>query len=493
MSSRSIRACALAAVLAAASAAAVPAVAQANTSMTFDYTGSSQVFQVPPGVTTIHVQAYGGKGGYGGGPNIPPGGSGASVSANLSVNSGDLFDVWVGSAGSSAGWNVSCGISGPGGDASGEPGTGGAGGAGVRLQSCGGGGGGGASVLTDLGGNVILAAGGGGGGGGGNVYDGGNGGSGGATPDGAGGDGLPGQANGASPGGAGGAGGGAPGPDGTPGAATPDANSGGAGGGGGGFPNGGAGGGAGSGGSGPGGGGAGDSYVVPQASAVSFGQGSGPQGNGEVVISWAPQPAPVTVTLKASQAHIPLGAAETFTATVQSVSGGGTPTGVVSFIDTTTSRSLGNAVLKSGVAVLKTKNLAHGTNDVYASYGAFDTTWLNTNSSPIEVTTFDRHIAISPSPVMFAPAFAGSGPETMQVTVTSVGLDPVTLGGVSTSGAPFSVVSTNCRRATLQPGQTCQIGLAFTPIASGSFAGTLSVHDNAPPDIQTVAVAGTGQ
>jgi hypothetical protein len=64
--------------------------------VTFDYTGAEQAWEVPAAVTSIHVVAIGGHGGAG---NVSPGGGGARVEGDLAVTPGMQLFVEVGGNG----------------------------------------------------------------------------------------------------------------------------------------------------------------------------------------------------------------------------------------------------------------------------------------------------------------------------------------------------------------------------------------------------------
>src|SRR5690242_9780006 len=64
---------------------------------TFNYTGAQQTFTVPAGITSIHVNMYGAKGGDG--QNAGTGGSGGRVQADYPVTPGQTIYVFVGGAG----------------------------------------------------------------------------------------------------------------------------------------------------------------------------------------------------------------------------------------------------------------------------------------------------------------------------------------------------------------------------------------------------------
>ena len=118
---------------------------------TFKYTGAEQAFTVPAGVTSIHVVATGAAGGTNEGAlQGGPGGRGAVVSGNLTVEPGLLY-VEVGGPGgpSLGGFN--------GGATDGGPGGGGGGASDVRTISS-------SEPSTTLQSRLLVAAGGGGGG-----------------------------------------------------------------------------------------------------------------------------------------------------------------------------------------------------------------------------------------------------------------------------------------------------------------------------------------
>lgn len=124
-------------------------VAQAQTTQTFSYTGSSQNFTVPAGVSSINVKIWG----AGGAGSDGSGGSGAFLKGTLAVSPGQTLTFIVGGGGSFSPTAVS---------------TGGYGGGGASGGAYGGSGGGYSAVFSSATlsqANVLALAGGGGGGG----------------------------------------------------------------------------------------------------------------------------------------------------------------------------------------------------------------------------------------------------------------------------------------------------------------------------------------
>jgi hypothetical protein len=204
--------------------------------------------------------------------------------------------------------------------------------------------------------------------------------------------------------------------------------------------------------------------------------------------------ASASVTLKASKTQVAQGTSETFTATVTPPVGDPTPTGTVTFVDQTTAQTVGSASLSStspAIAKVSTKTLPHGTNAVYATYSG-DSVYRSSSSGAVQVFVYNRHVTLSPSPLAFGTKTVGTS-SVATVTVKSTGLDPVTIASSAVSSAPFAITGSTCTGATLSPGQTCTIVVAFAPTAAGSFSQTLTVKDNATPTKQTVKLSGTAQ
>ncbi|MFH1022177.1 MAG: C1 family peptidase [Planctomycetota bacterium] len=136
-------------------------------SVTFSYTGGTQTWTVPSGVTSIQVDGRGAQGGAGQG-NGGSGGKGARVQTTLSVTPGATIYLHVGGKGCN--WNT---------DGSFAGGYNGGGSGAIGGYDSGGGGG--MSDIVIGGSFKVIAAGGGGGGGGDAIDYGGNGGGGGQT------------------------------------------------------------------------------------------------------------------------------------------------------------------------------------------------------------------------------------------------------------------------------------------------------------------------
>ena len=75
------------------------------------------------------------------------------------------------------------------------------------------------------------------------------------------------------------------------------------------------------------------------------------------------------------------------------------------------------------------------------------------------------------------------------VTLTNSGNASLNVSGVTIS-PPFS--ERDACIPTVAPGASCVMSVSFTPHSTGTFAGTLSISDNAPGGVQTVSLSGVG-
>jgi hypothetical protein len=73
--------------------------AGAQTTVTFNYTGSLQTFTVPSCVSSVTIEAYGAQGGNASYNNTPPGGLGAYIKGTFSVSPGQVLNILVGQKG----------------------------------------------------------------------------------------------------------------------------------------------------------------------------------------------------------------------------------------------------------------------------------------------------------------------------------------------------------------------------------------------------------
>jgi hypothetical protein len=107
--------------------------------------------------------------------------------------------------------------------------------------------------------------------------------------------------------------------------------------------------------------------------------------------------------------------------------------------------------------------------------------------------------AAAATPGQLSPSSAlGFGSQTVGTTsiasvvgVTNTGGAAVTVSSVASSNASeFTVASSNC--TSVNPGQSCTIGVTFSPAAVGARAATIIVTSNGVGSPQGISVSGTG-
>ena len=103
-------------------------------------------------------------------------------------------------------------------------------------------------------------------------------------------------------------------------------------------------------------------------------------------------------------------------------------------------------------------------------------------------------LTIKPKTLKFGKVASGSTSTSKNVSITNKKSKkplPVLIFSPSIS-ASYMTVNNNCP-ASLAPGQKCEIGVEFKPTGPGAAPGTLTIHDNATGNPQTVHLAGTGK
>ncbi|HWY59722.1 MAG TPA: SBBP repeat-containing protein [Terriglobales bacterium] len=97
-------------------------------------------------------------------------------------------------------------------------------------------------------------------------------------------------------------------------------------------------------------------------------------------------------------------------------------------------------------------------------------------------------VTVAPASLTFASQALKTSSAVQVVTVTNTGANSITISGASASG-DFGQTNT-C--GTVAAGGTCSVSVTFSPMASGSRSGTLSVSGSFTGSPQTLSLSGTG-
>ena len=136
-----------------------------------------------------------------------------------------------------------------------------------------------------------------------------------------------------------------------------------------------------------------------------------------------------------------------------------------------------------------------------ATFGVTD----NASGSPQSTSLVGKGVAavktleVNPTSIVFTPTPVGTTDfDGGYVNITNTGTVPVTFRSFTLEGAnstDFSISSNYCTYNSLElnPGTACQIYLSFTPSATGTRTGDLSISSDATGSPQTVSLSGVGQ
>ena len=103
--------------------------------------------------------------------------------------------------------------------------------------------------------------------------------------------------------------------------------------------------------------------------------------------------------------------------------------------------------------------------------------------------TAGPNATLSAASLTFATQLVGTTSPAQSITLSNYGTTTLTITSIP---ATASFGETDTCGSSLASGASCQINVTFTPGATGSLAGALSVTDNAPGTPQTVSLSGTG-
>ncbi|MCB9088283.1 MAG: choice-of-anchor D domain-containing protein [Calditrichae bacterium] len=108
------------------------------------------------------------------------------------------------------------------------------------------------------------------------------------------------------------------------------------------------------------------------------------------------------------------------------------------------------------------------------------------------------HIGLSPSALDFGAVAVGWKSDTALITVRSIGTDPLTITGITASGAPFELITDSLSGGgalpiIMPPGSSERFQVVFAPQDSGLFAGSITLSSDDPDDPQMVlSLSGEG-
>jgi hypothetical protein len=100
-------------------------------------------------------------------------------------------------------------------------------------------------------------------------------------------------------------------------------------------------------------------------------------------------------------------------------------------------------------------------------------------------------LSISPTNLIFGNVTTGTTSASQTVTITNTGNVNVTISQITVSGAGYTVTG-GSTPVTLSPAQNLTLGAQFSPTATGTVNGSISIVSNAAGSPATVTLSGTG-
>jgi hypothetical protein len=106
------------------------------------------------------------------------------------------------------------------------------------------------------------------------------------------------------------------------------------------------------------------------------------------------------------------------------------------------------------------------------------------------ISALSSGIAVFPSALTFAAQTISTTAPAQLVSLTNMGVDVLNVTSITASGDFAAVFSCG---ATVASGANCAVSVSFTPTATGTRTGTLSIADDAVGSPHVVTLTGTGQ
>jgi uncharacterized repeat protein (TIGR01451 family) len=131
------------------------------------------------------------------------------------------------------------------------------------------------------------------------------------------------------------------------------------------------------------------------------------------------------------------------------------------------------------------------TGDRTASLVVANSSIDGTQTLPLTGTGINPAVSLSASSLDFGQQVVATTSQPKTITVTNAGTTSLTVRDVTASG-DFAADATACTAQPVPADQACVINVTFSPTATGSRSGTLTITSNAASSPDTVALTGTG-
>src|SRR5439155_1168692 len=114
------------------------------------------------------------------------------------------------------------------------------------------------------------------------------------------------------------------------------------------------------------------------------------------------------------------------------------------------------------------------------------------SGSGVSTSTSGPAVSLSPSSLSFGNQAVGTTSTVQFVTVSNTGNATLTFSGSFGISGNFAFAGLGTCGSSLAAGASCTISVKFTPTATGTRTGTVTLNDNAPNSPQSISLSGSG-
>jgi hypothetical protein len=157
--------------------------------------------------------------------------------------------------------------------------------------------------------------------------------------------------------------------------------------------------------------------------------------------------------------------------------------------DFSETNSCGTPVPVSGTCIITVTFTPSATGTRIAAVSLTDDAPISPQTLPLTGTGVLPALTFSPTSLTFPNQTINTTSSARKVILKNTGLGILAVGSIAVTGQ-FS--QTNTCGATVNPGAYCTLSLTFTPNATGTLTGSISVSDNAPGSPQMLPLSGVG-
>ena len=151
--------------------------------------------------------------------------------------------------------------------------------------------------------------------------------------------------------------------------------------------------------------------------------------------------------------------------------------------------TLGSATLSNGEAIFTTSFSTSGQHQITPIYSG-DNNFNPHTGTAVTQTVQAPTVNISPTQLNFGNQKVGTKSAPMSAKLTNRGVGTLLISSIAVSNSEYSVAN-NCG-SSLGQNKSCSITVTFTPSATGTRKGTITVKDNATNSPQKLPLTGNG-